>query len=90
MKITTYFLTTQETDNPTPLILGTLENPTEEQKWNLIKRVRDELLTQSDWYITYATEKQTAVAQNILDYRQKLRDIPQDFATPEEVIFPTL
>lgn len=89
MKITTYFLTVEETDNPTPAILETLDNPTEQDKWDLIKRVRDELLTQSDWHITYATEKGTAVPQNVLDYRQALRDIPQIFQNPEDVVFPT-
>lgn len=90
MKITTYFLTVEETDNPTFAILETLENPTLQQKWDIIKRVRDELLTQSDWYITFATEKKTAVPQNVIDYRQALRDIPQNYNTPEEVIFPKL
>lgn len=90
MKITTYFLTVEETDNPTSAILQTLDNPTEEDKWDLIKRVRDELLTQSDWHITYATEKGEAVPQNILDYRQVLQDLPQTYQNPEDVVFPSL
>ena len=58
--------------------------------WEDIRAERNYLLAQTDWHITYATEKGTAVPQNVLDYREKLRNIPQDFATPEEVIFPTL
>ena len=58
--------------------------------WEEIRATRDYLLAQSDWHITYATEKGTAIPQNVLDYRQALRDIPQDFATPEEVVFPKL
>jgi len=58
--------------------------------WTEIRAERDYLLTQTDWHITYATEKGTAIPQNVLDYREKLRNIPQDFATPEEVVFPSL
>lgn len=58
--------------------------------WADIRAKRDYLLSQSDWHITYATEKGTAIPQNVLDYRQALRDIPQNFATPEEVVFPSL
>ena len=58
--------------------------------WEDIRAKRDYLLAQSDWHITYATEKGEAIPQNVLDYRQALRDIPQNFATPEEVVFPSL
>ena len=58
--------------------------------WEDIRATRDYLLTQSDWQITYATEKGEAVPQEVLNYRQALRDIPQTFETPEAVIFPTI
>ena len=58
--------------------------------WDDIRATRDYLLSKSDWHITYATEKGIAIPQNVLDYRQALRDIPQNFATPEEVVFPSL
>ena len=49
--------------------------------------LRNAKLAESDW---------TQVADTPVDktvwatYRQALRDIPQDFATPEEVVWPTL
>jgi len=58
--------------------------------WADIRATRDYLLAQSDWQITLATEKGMAVPQEVLNYRQALRDIPQTFETPEAVIFPTL
>jgi len=58
--------------------------------WADIRATRDYLLAQSDWHITLATEKGIAVSQEVLNYRQALRDIPQTFETPEAVIFPTL
>ena len=54
--------------------------------WDDIRRLRDALLAASDW---------TQVADAPVDaaawaaYRQTLRDIPQDFATPDEVVWPT-
>ena len=53
--------------------------------WDDIRRERDALLAASDW---------TQVADAPVDsaawavYRQALRDIPQDFATPDAVVWP--
>lgn len=54
--------------------------------WGKVRRERDRLLAASDW---------TQVADAPVDsaawavYRQALRDIPQDFTTPDEVVWPT-
>lgn len=54
--------------------------------WDNIRRRRDAELSASDW---------TQVADAPVDsaawavYRQALRDVPQDFATPDEVVWPT-
>ena len=58
--------------------------------WEDIRAERDSLLKATDWHITYATEKNTSVPQNILDYRQALRDLPQTYQNPEDVVFPSL
>ena len=58
--------------------------------WEEIRAERDALLQQTDWYIIKSQETGETIPQDILDYRQALRDIPQDFATPEEVVFPKL
>ena len=53
--------------------------------WDAVRAERDRLLAASDW---------TQVADAPVDsaawavYRQKLRDIPQDFATPDAVVWP--
>jgi len=53
--------------------------------WDAVRRERDRLLAASDW---------TQVADAPVDaaawavYRQKLRDIPQDYANPDDVVWP--
>lgn len=60
-----------------------------ERKWQIVRQERARLLSASDWTqlpdAVLTTDERTAW-QN---YRQALRDIPQDFATPEDVTFPT-
>jgi len=57
--------------------------------WSLLKSYRNELLSRSDWTqlpdAVLTLEEKTAWQ----DYRQALRDIPQNYATPDDVIFPT-
>ena len=56
------------------------------QAWDAVRGERDRLLAASDW---------TQVADAPVDaaawaaYRQTLRDVPQDFASPDEVVWPT-
>lgn len=63
----------------------------DELKWEPIRLMRSTLLAESDsrvlpdrWAVM-TPEKQ----QEWTVYRQALRDIPQTFATPEEVVWPT-
>ena len=64
-------------------------HPTEEEQWAEVRGKRDRLLAECDWTqvvdapLTY--EQKTAWQA----YRQSLRDLPQSFATPEEVVWPT-
>jgi NADH:ubiquinone oxidoreductase subunit len=100
MEIKTSFITIGEGDNPTKSLLSTLYQydeegnltyePTEDDKWDLIRRLRDELLTQSDWVVIKASEEGTTVPANWTAYRQALRDLPQVFNTPEEVVLPDM
>lgn len=54
--------------------------------WVPVRRKRDRLLAACDW---------TQVADAPVDaaawaaYRQALRDVPQNFASPDEVVWPT-
>jgi hypothetical protein len=61
-------------------------------KWNEIREQRNELLKQSDILVlidnweSFSAEKQN----EIRNYRQTLRDIPQNFQSPFEVVWPNL
>jgi DNA replication initiation complex subunit (GINS family) len=60
-----------------------------ENRWDIIKRRRNVLLVQSDW--TQISDVALSIEEKALwsDYRQALRDLPQTFDNPEDVIFPT-
>lgn len=55
--------------------------------WSDIRFKRDNLLKESDW--VGLTDVNLPNKQDWLDYRQALRDIPQDFANPEDVVWPS-
>ena len=55
--------------------------------WEGIRAQRNSLLTASDWSIM-ADADQKPSKQSWLDYRQSLRNVPQSFSTPEEVVWP--
>jgi len=55
--------------------------------WEQIRAQRDGLLKDSDWSVAGdATPKPSKEAW--LTYRQTLRDIPQNFENPSEVVWP--
>ena len=56
--------------------------------WEQIRSQRDAFLKDSDWSVAGdATPKPSK--ESWLTYRQALRDLPQSFETPEEVVWPT-
>ena len=60
----------------------------EEHKWTCVRMYRNELLSRCDWTqigdVPFtAEEKNTWTA-----YRQALRDLPQEFGSPDDVVFP--
>jgi len=59
---------------------------TEQQKWESVRYERDKFLAQSDWtQLADSSADKSAWAS----YRQQLRDIPQNFQIPEDVVWPT-
>jgi hypothetical protein len=56
------------------------------QTWEIIRQKRDELIKSSDWIFLPDVSLKNKEAW--LTYRQALRDLPQNFSTPEEVIWP--
>lgn len=55
--------------------------------WEIIRSMRDGFLKSSDY--TQLPDFPAAKKTEWATYRQALRDIPQTYATPEEVIWPT-
>ena len=60
-----------------------------------VRAQRDKLLADSDWIVTKAIEQNAQDGLGVqipvvwLDYRQALRDIPQQAGFPENVTWPT-
>ena len=64
-------------------------HPTEEEKRAEVRAKRDGLLAKCDW--TQVVDAPLTDEQKIAwqAYRQSLRDLPQDYPAPEEVVWPT-
>jgi len=62
------------------------ENVTSELKWQSVRGFRDRLLEESDWT---QLQDSTSDKQAWASYRNLLRNIPQDFSTPESIAWPT-
>ena len=60
-----------------------------EQKWNMIRNYRNELLGKSDWTQLPDVPLTLEEKQSWATYRQALRDITEDYTAPDEVMFPT-
>lgn len=69
-------------DNISPLLY------TEDYKWFLIRTRRNELLDKCIWTLLPDSNLTPEKVEEWLDYRQKLKDIPQDFLKADDVIFP--
>jgi len=61
-------------------------NLSSELKWDSIRGERNRILSESDW-----TQLSDSVVDKLLwaNYRQLLRDIPQNFQSPDSVVWPT-
>lgn len=57
-------------------------------QWSIIVQQRNLLLAECDWTQLPDAVLTLEERQMWQDYRQALRDIPQNYATPEEAIFP--
>ena len=53
------------------------------------KADRDRMIAGTDWIVTKAAEEGTAVPQAWKDYRQALRDIPEQAGFPFTITWPT-
>jgi len=64
--------------------------PTDVDKWKYIRDVRDKLLSDTDWVVVKAQEEGTSIPKKYKKYRKYLREIPQKFQSPVDVIFPSI
>ena len=62
----------------------------EDERWKNIREIRDKLLKETDGIVIKYLERDELVLEQYLEYRKKLRDIPQTYNYTWEVIFPTL
>ena len=56
--------------------------------WDAVRTDRDARLTACDWTQMPDSPLDADSKQAWADYRQTLRDIPQDFASPDDVVWP--
>lgn len=61
----------------------------DENKWNLIRTCRNDRLARCDWTQLPDAPLELNEKQSWAAYRQALRDLPENYTTPDEVIFPT-
>ncbi|WP_417526933.1 tail fiber assembly protein [Marinomonas shanghaiensis] len=64
-------------------------SPTVDELWDYIRFHRDQLIAETDWTqvadVQLSDEKKKVWA----DYRQGLRDLPQQYENPSDVVWPT-
>ena len=56
--------------------------------WYLVRTERDRLLKESDIEVLKTLELGQTVSQAMQDYRTQLRDIPQTYSNPKDVVWP--
>ncbi len=59
----------------------------EEMKWTPTRQLRNQKIVEADELVNKAEDKGLNVAP-FRQYRQALRDIPQNFTNPEDVVWP--
>tara|TARA_R100000231_G_scaffold139464_1_gene120789 strand:+ start:697 stop:978 length:282 start_codon:yes stop_codon:yes gene_type:complete len=64
------------------------ETELKNEKWASIRRKRNQLLSESDWIVTKASETGVAVSDEWKTYRQALRDVPTQ-SDPDNITWPT-
>lgn len=60
----------------------------EQRAWAAVRAERNRRLAQTDWVAHRAQELGEAVPEAWIAYRQALRDLPETYASPDEVAWP--
>lgn len=58
------------------------------RKWTGIRQKRDSLITETDWTQVQDCQLSDDKKAEFLAYRQELRDIPQAYGDPDDVVWP--
>ena len=61
-----------------------------EKRWVEARQERDSLLKESDIQVLLAVELNEPVSQELRNYRQELRDIPQKYSDPKDIAWPSV
>ena len=73
-------------DSPEYIVFLEKLNTSPVPTWEITRQKRDELIKSSDWiFLPDITLKNK---EAWLTYRQTLRDLPQNFSEPSEVVWP--
>lgn len=57
--------------------------------WEQIRQQRDDLLKRSDWVVLEDSNPKPS-KEAWLEYRQALREVPQNFSSPDKVTWPLM
>ncbi|TMP30381.1 hypothetical protein CWB99_06470 [Pseudoalteromonas rubra] len=60
----------------------------DESLWHSIRAMRDAYLRSTDWLVLKYQETEGAIPDELKQYRQALRDLPQAHSSPSEVVWP--
>ncbi|MCO7190236.1 MULTISPECIES: phage tail assembly chaperone [unclassified Pseudoalteromonas] len=60
----------------------------EQSQWHAIRVMRDARLHSTDWLVVKYQEVEGTVPESLKIYRQALRDLPQTYSVPEDVVWP--
>jgi hypothetical protein len=60
-----------------------------ELRWDKVKNKRNKLLALCDWTMLSDSPLDSANKAQWIEYRQALRDVPQQGVEPEQVVWPT-
>jgi hypothetical protein len=58
-------------------------------KWLGVRKMRDHLISLTDWTQMNDAPLSTDKVDEFKTYRQALRDIPQNVGNPDDVVWPT-
>lgn len=74
--------------DPEPEPIPEEEPPTDEELASMARARRDALLLSCDWIVVRSNELGVSIPEDWFEYRQALRDIPQQPGFPNEIEWP--